>query len=153
MERCIKMDEELKVQWDYDEYEYYVIVPIGKQKLKMAINFFDRSDTTIYGNIYIQLYTKRKHRQYEMDNCIMTGLNPLQTVSYGIRAFKLLENAALRGYNENYIVNLSCCWTNNTRRDAYHSFLSKRGYRFENLFGKKVLMKVWKKGEYQPEGE
>lgn len=145
------MNEELEVQWDYDEYEYYVIVPIGKQKLKVAINFYHRSDTTMYGNIYIQLYTKRKHRRYEMDNCIMTGLNPIQTVSYGIRAFKLLEDAALRGYNDNYNVILSCGWTSNTRRDAYYSFLSKRGYRFDNLFGEKVIMKVWEKGEYEPE--
>ena len=145
------MNEELEVQWDYDEYEYYVIVPIGKQKLKVAINFYHHTDTTIYGNIYIQLYTKRKHKQYEMDNCIMTGLNPIQTVSYGIRAFKLLENAALRGYNDDYNVILSCGWTNNTRRDAYYSFLSKRGYRFDNLFNEKVIMKVWEKGEYLKE--
>lgn len=147
------MEEELKVQWNSSEYEYYVIIPIDNQKLKVAINFYDYSDTTMYGNIYVQLYTKRKHRQRDMDNCIMTGLNPIKTVYYGIKAFKLLEDAALRGYNEDYIVNLSCGWTNSTRRDAYYSFLSKRGYRFENLFGEKVLMRVWKKGEYQPEGE
>lgn len=143
------MNEELEVQWSSKEYEYYIIVPIGKQKLKVAINFYHHTDTTIYGNIYIQLYTKRKHKRYEMDNCIMTGLNPLQTVSYGIRAFKLLEDAALRGYNDNYNVILSCGWTNNTRRDVYHSFLSKRGYRFDNLFSEKVIMKVWSKGEYK----
>ena len=50
------MKEELKVQWNSNEYEYYVIVPIDNQKLKVAISFYDYSDTTMYGNIYVQLF-------------------------------------------------------------------------------------------------
>lgn len=131
------MNSELKVQWNSSEYEYYVVVPIDNQKLKVAISFYDYSDTTMYGNIYVQLYTKRKHRQRDMDNCIMTGLNPIKTVYYGIKAFKLLEDAALRGYNEDYIVNLSCSWTNSTRRDACITWWDKlrfkwiTGYEYE----------------------
>ena len=140
--------QDINVQWNSEESEYYTLIPIDNQTLKVAINVYDWTDTTIYGNIYIQLYTKRKHKQRDMDNCTMTGLNPLKTVAFGMKAFKKVEDAFLREYNEDYRVIISCNWTNNHRRDAYYAFLSKRGYHYGNLAGKKEIVRIWKKGEY-----
>lgn len=79
----------------------------------------------------------------------MTGLNPIKTVILGMKAFKEVENAFLKGYNDRFKVIISCNWTSSSRRDAYYAFLSKRGYRYDKLFGEKVIMKVWKKNEYE----
>lgn len=145
------VEHNIKVHWDDKEGEYYTLVPIDKQTLKIAINVYEWTDTTIYGNIYISLYTKRKHKQHNEDNAIMTGLNPLKTVILGIRAFEKVEDALLQGYNDRFKVIISCSWVSKNRRDAYYAFLSKRGYRYDKLFNEKVIMKVWKKGEYEPE--
>lgn len=141
--------QDIEIKFDHKESEYYMLVPIDNQTLKIAINMFDWNNTTVYGNIYVSLYTKRKHQQRNMDNCIMTGLNPIKTVIYGIKAFKEVEDAFLQGYNDRFRVIISCNWTTNSRRDAYYAFLSKRGYRYGNLFGSKVIMKIWEKGEYE----
>lgn len=145
------MNKEINVEWDLDNDECYVLIPIENQTLRMGIQLDEYTDTTIYGNIYISLYNKRKHSAHNEDNIIMTGLNPFKTIYYGIKAFKLLEDAALQGYNDRFKVVIYCSWVDNRRRDAYYKFLSKRGYRYDRLFGNKVIMKTWKKGEYGSE--
>lgn len=141
--------QDIHVEWDNEESEYYTLIPIDNQTLRMGINVFEWSNTTIHGNIYISLYNKRKHRQHNEDNIIMTGRNPIKSVILGMRAFKELEKAFLEGYNEDYKVVISCNWIDNRRRDAYYTFLSKHGYRYGQLFGGKVIMKTWQKGEYK----
>ena len=145
------MNKEINVEWDWDNYEYYVLIPIENQTLRMGIQLDECTDTTIYGNIYISLYNKRKHSLHNEDNVIMTGLNPFKTIYYGIKAFKLLEDTILQEYNDSFKVIIYCSWIDNRRRDAYYKFLSKRGYRYNRLFGNKVIMKTWKKGEYGTE--
>lgn len=143
------MNKEINVEWNWDNDECYVLIPIENQTLRMGIQLDEYTDTTIYGNIYISLYNKRKHSARNEDNVIMTGLNPFKTIYYGMKAFKFLEEAVLQGYNDRFKVIIYCSWVDNRRRDAYYKFLSKRGYRYDKLFGYKVIMKVWEKGTYE----
>ena len=78
----------------------------------------------------------------------MTGLNPLATAILARKAFKMLEKETLDWFNKDRRVIIYCTWLDNVRRDIYYKVLSKMGYRFGTLNGLKVIMKVWKKGEW-----
>lgn len=143
--------QDIDVHWDYELDELYTLIPIENQTLRLGIQLMEETYETVYGNIYVSVYNKRKHRDYNEDNILWTGRNPIQTVFYGMRAFKELEKAALEKWNKTYKVILFCDWLDRRRRDVYYKFLSRRGYRYDRLGGKKVIMKVWKKDEYLSE--
>lgn len=132
-------------QYDENEECYYVEIPINNQTLYMAFQIYYETWDTLYFNIYLNLYNKRTRMDYNLEHKIMTGLNPLATIHYGIKAFDTLEKHVLSHY-QGYNVHISCVWEDNRRRDAYWAFLSKRGYRYgKDVYGNKVIYRKYKK--------
>ena len=140
--------EIFEVKWNGYDDEYYVNIPIDNQTLYMAFQLNDWSYDTVYINVCLSVFNKRKHKDYNEDHILMTGLNPLATVILARKAFKMLEKETLDWFNRDRRVIIYCTWLDNVRRDIYYKVLSKMGYRFGTLNGQKVIMKVWKKGEW-----
>ena len=140
--------ETFEIKWNGYDDEYYVNIPIDNQTLYMAFQLNDWSYDTIYINVCLSVFNKRKHKDYNEDHILITGLNPLATAILARRAFKMLEKETLDWFNRDRRVIIYCTWLDNVRRDIYYKVLSKMGYRFGTLNGQKVIMKVWKKGEW-----
>lgn len=140
--------ETFEIKWNGYDDEYYVNIPIDNQTLYMAFQLNDWSYDTVYINVCLGVFNKRKHKDYNEDHVLMTGLNPLATAILARKAFRMLEKETLDWFNRDRRVIIYCTWLDNVRRDIYYKVLSKMGYRFGTLNGQKVIMKVWKKGEW-----
>lgn len=141
--------ERFEIKRNYQNDEYYVNIRIGNQTLYMAFQMVDWSYDTIYFNVVLGVYNKRKHKDYNEDHILMTGQNPLATVLLARSAFKALEREVLEQYNDRYKIVIYCSWVNNVRRDVYYRVLSKMGYSYGKLWNQKVIMKSWEKSDYE----
>lgn len=141
--------ETFEVKWNHQDDEYYVNIPIDKQTLYMGFQMNYWTDDTIYFNIVLAVYNKRKHKDYNENHILMTGQNPLATALLARKAFKALEQKTLEQYNDRYQVIIYCSWIDNVRRDIYYRVLSKMGYSYGRLWNQKVIMKSWKKDDYE----
>lgn len=141
--------ETFEVKWNHQDDEYYVNIPIDKQTLYMGFQMNYWTDDTIYFNIVLAVYNKRKHKDYNENHILMTGQNPLATALLARKAFKALEQKTLEQYNDRYRVIIYCSWIDNVRRDIYYRVLSKMGYSYGRLWNQKVIMKSWKKDDYE----
>lgn len=129
-----------------DGYDiYYIKERIGNQTF--FIEFEDcgtsNDNTTIYWNIGLGVYSKRKHIDRNEDLVLSTGKNPWATYKVGLKAFKILEQEILTTYPDysNYIC---CFWTDNRRREVYYKILSKFGYDYGyNWANRKVIFKKY----------
>lgn len=125
---------------DYTTYIAYVSVG-DNQTLRLGFELTDESYDTNKWNIYVGVYSKRKHADLNEDNKRITGKNPINTIRGGLQALNEIETYILRDYP--YQKNIFyCTWTDNKRRNAYAFLLKKRGYSFGQLYGIKVLMKI-----------
>ena len=126
--------------YDFKKDEYFVKERLSNgQTLHMIFAPYEKTDNGLYVNICIAVYNKRKHMCRNEDEKRITGSSPLEAVIIGIKAYDLLEKTIVE--QESGPINLVAWWVDNRRRDAYYSFLKKRGYKFCNCGGKKVLLK------------
>lgn len=126
-----------------DDYVTYIAhVSVGdNQTLRLGFELTDESYDTNKWNIFVGVYSKRKHADRNEDNKLITGKNPTNTIIGGLQALAEIEVHISRDYPSKKNI-FYCTWTDNTRRNAYAFLLKKRGYSFGQLFGMKVLMKV-----------
>lgn len=114
-----------------DKYTGFIVKEnINNQTFIMGLEPTDWNDKTIYLNLYITLYNKRKDIDKNENLIKTTGLNPAKTISTAIKAFKILEEECLNYYNEEYNVIIYCTWLDKRRRDIYYRYLSRFGYKY-----------------------
>lgn len=132
----------MEVQYDRENEWYIVKEKIDNQTFFMEFQIYDETDDTIYFNICMGIYNKRKHAGRNEDEARMTGLNPMKSVTTAIKAFNLLEEEVLKRRTGKR-KHISCGWVDNRRRDTYYKFLSKRGYQYGTIGGYKCIYKVY----------
>lgn len=115
------------------------------QTLLLEFYLYDQTDTNHKWTVVLSVYSKRKHCDSNLDNVVMTGTNPWESVTKAMEAFNLLEKEVVNFYNNTDNI-IFCDWSDNKRRDAYYKFLHKKGYEYGNIDSCKCLMKVFKKG-------
>ena len=130
--------------------DYIIDYPIENQTLHLAFEYYEpdtiiKSDT-IYFNVWLNLYNKRKDMIRNEQLHISTGLNPFKTVLIARKCFIALEEKVLETYQSKYNVVIYCHWVDNRRRDAYYRVLSKRGYQYGRVpfESNKVILKKFK---------
>lgn len=134
----------MEVKYDRENEWYIVKEKIDNQTFFMEFQIFDETDDTIYFNICMGVYNKRKHAGRNEDEARMTGLNPIKTVYVAMKAFDLLEKEVIER-RPSKRKHISCGWVDNRRRDAYYKFLSKRGYQYGKLGNYKCIYKIIEK--------
>ena len=134
----------MEVKYDRENEWYIVKEKIDNQTFFMEFQIFDETDDTIYFNICMGIYNKRKHAGRNEDEARMTGLNPIKTVCVATKAFDLLEKEVIER-RPSKRKHISCGWVDNRRRDAYYKFLSKRGYQYGKLGNYKCIYKIIEK--------
>ena len=132
----------MEVVYDRENEWYIVKEKIDNQTFFMEFQIYDRTDDTIYFNICMGVYNKRKHADHNENEARMTGQNPIKTVITAMRAFDLLEKEVINSY-KGHRKHISCCWVDNRRRDAYYRFLSKRGYQYGKIGNMKCIYKIY----------
>lgn len=120
---------------------------IDNQTFEMSMRCYKRTSDSMYYYVSLEVYNKRKQRATNENKKLVTGLNPHATITEARKAFHLLENNVLEAYNKHYNIIILVEWTDNKRRDIYYRYLSRYGYDYNTLFGSKVLMKKYEKGE------
>lgn len=136
----------MEVRFRFDDCgykEYYVEERIDNQSLLMAFQEVNDSDNmdTIFFNVYLNISSKRKHRNQNESNKIITGKNPIKDVLIARRAFDELEKEVIKDWKDRKNIVIYCSWVDNRRRDAYYKILSKKGYTYQTIEGKKVIAK------------
>lgn len=139
---------EFEYIYDPELEEYYVNVPIDNQTFHIGIQLTDydqKAPNIAWFNIWLSLYSKRKHMQRNEDLHLSTGRNPLKTYSLGMQAFKELEDFFIKSEKENKDFDeiiLYCTWVDNRRREAYYKILKRLGYNWGRTpEGKKCIMR------------
>jgi hypothetical protein len=132
----------VEVQYSRENESYFIKEKIDNQTFFMEFQIYDETDDTIYINICMGIYNKRKHVERNENEVRMTGLNPMKSVATAIRAFNLLEKEILKRRTSKR-KHISCGWVDNRRRDAYYKFLSKRGYQYGTIGRYKCIYKVY----------
>ena len=134
----------MNVKYDYKNRTYYIKEKIHNQTMIIQFEECDRSLDMTYYNVVLGVYNKRKHAQKNEDNAIVTGKYSFETVAKAVRAFNLLEQEVIKEnkfYNRKIMIMIS--WVDNRRRDIYYKYLSKRGYKYEVVDGKKFICKIY----------
>lgn len=113
------------------------------QTLELMFKCLEEHKGTLYYNISLSIYSKRKHADKNEDEKKITGKNPLETVLVGRRVFSDVEELVIsecmaQGFN----VVFEVFWTENRRRNAYYRVLSKYGYRYGIRGNVKCLEKI-----------
>lgn len=134
----------MEIKYDSDNESYIIKEKIDNQTFFMEFQIYDKTDDTVYFNICMGIYNKRKHAERNEEEIRITGLNPMKSVVTAIRAFNLLEEEVARTY-PNRRKHISCGWIDNRRRDVYYKFLSKRGYQYGKLGNYKCIYKIIEK--------
>lgn len=134
-------------EWNKDGDGYHINAPIDNQTLHMEFQETYWTSDTTYINVYMTLYNKRKHIESNEANVKMTGLNPIKTALVARRCFNLLEEVTVKHYLQWGDVIIYCGWLDNRRRDTYYKVLSRKGYTYGKLEGKKCIMKRFKSME------
>ena len=133
----------MEVKFDFKEEEYYVEEKIENQTFRMAFQRTFKDNKKEHYNIAMGIYSKRKHADKNEELALSTGENPMQSIVMAIKAFAMLEER-IKERCENKQIVVYCTWVDNRRRDAYYKFLSKKGYQYGNIGGKKCILKVYK---------
>lgn len=134
----------MEIKYDYKNLTYYIKEKIHNQTMIMQFEECDRSADTIYYNVVLGIYNKRKDKRNNENNAVITGQYPFETVAKAIRAFNLLEQEVVEHgnfYNRRIMIMIS--WVDNRRRDTYYKYLSKRGYKYEIVDGQKFICKIY----------
>lgn len=130
--------------WSYERDEYYITVPFENQTFYMAFQEEYRTLDTVYFNVQMALFDKRK--EIHDEEIKTTGkLNPIRTFQTATKVFKLLEETCYREFNGLNVV-IYIRWADNRRRDIYYKYLSRLGYRYGRDYNnEKCLFKKNKK--------
>lgn len=136
----------MNVKYDYKNRTYYIKEKLQNQTMIMEFEECDRSLDTVYYNVVLGVYNKRKHAQANEDNAIVTGKYPFETVAKAMRAFNILEQEVIGQnsfYNNQKKIMIMISWVDNRRRDIYYKYLSRRGYKYEIVDGQKFICKIY----------
>lgn len=133
----------MEVKFDFKEEEYYVEEKIENQTFRMAFQRTFKDNKKEHYNIAMGIYNKRKHVDKNEELALSTGKHPMKSVVTAMRAFAMLEEE-IKELQGNKSIIVYCTWVDNRRRDAYYKFLSKKGYQYGNIGGKKCIFKVYK---------
>ena len=68
----------MEVQYDRENEWYIVKEKIDNQTFFMEFQLYDETDDTLYFNICMGIYNKRKHAERNENEARMTGLNPIK---------------------------------------------------------------------------
>lgn len=132
----------MEVIYDKRNEWYVVKEKIDNQTFFMEFQIYDETDDTVYFNICMGVYNKRKHAGRNENEARITGSNPMKTVAIAMKAFDMLEEEVLYRRKDKR-KHISCGWVDNRRRDAYYKFLSRKGYQYGNIDGYKCIYKVY----------
>lgn len=141
----------MKVEYNHNEYAHYIKEKMSNgQTFYMELGAYDWTEDSIYINIYVTVYNKRKHKDKILNDKTITGTSPFESAFLAMKAFPELESAAFakwfRAGYDNVIITTT--WVDNRRRDVYAKYLTKRGYQFGIIEGEKCLYKKLTKEEY-----
>jgi hypothetical protein len=138
------------IDWTKDSDGYIVLYKKEKlsngQTFIMDFSEYDYTADTLYVNIGVQVYRKRKKRDSEYNSCLVTSGVPAETAFLGMKSFRELEqiyiDAANKHWSDKYKnIIFTVYWTDNRRRDVYYKFLKKYGYEYGMIHGYKGLYK------------
>lgn len=137
---------EIKHYMDSCEDTYYIKEKLSNsQTLEFGFEKFDSADDTDYWNIYISIYSKRKHKSINEDKKLLTGKgNTFETYKIIREAFPQIEERILEETIKSRII-FTCYWIDNRRRDVYKKFLERYNYAIGFFGDRKVLIKVCEK--------
>lgn len=130
------------VEHDIRNNIYFVKEKIHEQTMVLKFEEFDRNLNTIYYNVYLSVYTKRKNTDYNENNCLVTGKYPFETVSKVIRAFNEIEKEIIESKSD-FKKYIYVGYVDNKRRNAYFRYLSKKGYQYGFYDNKKCIYKIY----------
>lgn len=141
------MTTPMKPTFDRENDLWFLREKLGNgQTIFMSFERTDSSMDTDYYNVALCVVSKRKQIDSAFDSAAMTGRNPLQTIALAREMFAALEEWVTELYSQSCHVVVYCTWLDRRRREVYHRFLSRRGYRYGMLFGRKVIYKRFAKG-------
>lgn len=102
------------------------------------------SSTKYHYNIYLVISNKRKQANYtDLKTTGKDGLKGLLWAKKKIIEFEEFIKEEIKGTP----IIIYCSWDCNRRRNAYERGLRNLGYKYNNLFGYKVLSKTIKAGD------
>lgn len=99
----------------------------------------DWSKTKYYYNIYLVISNKRKQSEYNYGKT--TGKDGLKGLLWARGRIVEFEEF-IKEKHKGIPVIIYCSWDDNRRRKAYERGLRNKGYKFNHLFGYKVLSKT-----------
>ena len=135
----------MEVIHDYVNDEFYVKEKIDNQTFKMSFQIVEENPDSLYMNIALVIYNKRKHIDHLEANKIISGLNPFKSAIIAMKAFRMLEEEVLNHF-KNYNIFIYCTWIDNRRRQVYEKFLTKQGYNYgTSPYGELCLFKKYPK--------
>ena len=137
------------IYWDWDYREYKSVERIGRQTVELYLQCQndDPLDDTLYFNIYLTLYSKRKHVDNNEDAAKVTGKDAIKTFLVVRRMFRDIVNKCLAEFQENYNIVIYCWWLDARRRDAYYRYLKTLGFDWGFYDGHKVIMKKFQRSK------
>lgn len=123
--------------------EFYEKERIENQTVYMAFQP-DCIGETLAFNIFLIVYNKKKQINRSLNLKEITGKNGFKTMAIALKMLNKLEEevyySVISNLKDNSYI-IYCSWEDNRRRNTYYKVLSKRGFKFGNLEGKKVLFK------------
>ena len=141
----------MEVVWNYDDQEYTVKEKIGTQSIVMKAQLDDNyeEDDTLYFNIALAVYSKRKHMDRNEGNVLITGKNPLKTFVVARRMFEELQSTVLDDFLNQANIVIYAHWVDSRRRDTYYKALKRYGYDWGQVQKRKVILRRFDKGDYE----
>lgn len=130
----------MNVHWDSKNETYYVKEKIGNQSYKMGFQKIDKSLDTTYYNVFLAVYSKRKHAAKNEENCLMTGKNPIATIAFARKAFESLEQKII---DQKVRASVSVWGSDSIRRRIYEKYLIPKGYQYNTVGGLRCLQKIY----------
>lgn len=128
--------------WNYGEYQStdYIDTEVLPSGQTIKIEFQEEWTNRYYlYNVYLVIMNKRKsENQTQLKSMGKDGIKGLLWAKNKIQEF---EKFIKEKHGDNMSV-IFCHWDDNRRRNAYHYGLSKIGYKYGFIGGKKVLLKT-----------
>lgn len=117
------------------------------QTMMMSFQETYNENHTIHWNVFLELYSKRKHADHNIEAKLLTGKSPLESFAVARRMFLLLQEYIVNGTDPDCDKIIFCQWVDNRRREAYFQVLRRYGYEYGTLFGEKVIFRRFGKDE------
>ena len=135
------------INWNENNWEYEATERIGRQTVKLYLQLQDcePEDDTLYFNVYLTLYSKRKHICNNEDAEKITGKDALKTFVVVRRMFNDIVYQCLEDFLFSYNIVIYCHWLDNRRRDAYYKFLKTLDFKYGTVENTKVILRRWER--------